>query len=73
MWLERVSNKFKRVVDFWLDNITARFITEFAKYKMNSYTISERDFLRGPRGRYVKSLYTLIKIFSHGKGIMTME
>jgi hypothetical protein len=60
-------------VDFWLDNITAGFITEFAVDTMKSYTVAEKDFLKGPRGRYIRSLYTSIKILLHDKGVMTME
>jgi hypothetical protein len=71
--LERVNNKFMRAVDFWLDNITAGFITEFAVDTMKSYTTAEKDFLKGPRGRYIRSLYTSIKILLHDKGMMTME
>jgi hypothetical protein len=71
--LERVNNKFTCAVDFWLDNITAGFITEFAVDTMKSYTVAEKDFLKGPRGRYIRSLYTSIKILLHDKGMMTME
>jgi hypothetical protein len=72
-WLERVNNKFMRTVDFWLDNIIAGFITEFVVDTTKSYTAAEKDFLRGPRGRYIRSLYTSIKILLHDKGVMTME
>jgi hypothetical protein len=47
-----------RVVDFWLDNIIARFITEFVVDTTKSYTVAENDFRKGPRGRYVISMYT---------------
>jgi hypothetical protein len=40
---------------------------------MNSYTFAEKEFLKGPRGRYIRSLYTSIKILLHDKGVMTME
>jgi hypothetical protein len=71
--LEKVNNKFTRVVDFWLDNIIAGFITEFAVDTAKSYTVPEKEFLKGPRGRYIRSLYTSIKILMHDKGVMTME
>jgi hypothetical protein len=71
--LERVNNKFMRVVDFWLDNITMGFITDFVVDKTKSYVVVEKDFLKGPRGRYIKSLFTSIKILLHDKGMMTME
>jgi hypothetical protein len=73
MRLERVNNKCTHAVDFWLDNIIARFFTEFAVDTTNSYIAIERDFLKGPRGRYLRSIYTSIKILLHEKGVMTME
>jgi hypothetical protein len=40
---------------------------------MKSYTIAENDFLKGPRGRYIRNLYTSIKILLHDKGVIIME
>jgi hypothetical protein len=40
---------------------------------MNSYTAIEKDFLKGPRGRYIRSMYTSIKILLYNNGVMTME
>jgi hypothetical protein len=71
--LERVNNKFTCVMDFWLDNITTGFVIEFAINTMKSYTFVEKDFLKGPRGRYIGSIYTSIKILLHDKDVMTME
>jgi hypothetical protein len=68
-----VSNKFTRAVDFWLDSVVAGFITEFAVDIMNSYSTKEHEFLRGPQGRYIQSLYISIKILLYNKGVMTME
>jgi hypothetical protein len=70
--LQQVDNKFTRVVDFWLDNIVAGFITEFAVDTVKSYNAAEKEFLKGPRGRYIISLYTSIKILLYNKGVMTM-
>jgi hypothetical protein len=61
------------VVDFWLDNIIAWFIIEFRVDTMKSYTAAEKEFLKGLRGRYIRSLYMLIKILLHDKDVMTME
>jgi hypothetical protein len=47
MQLQKVNNKFTCLVDFWLDSIVARFITEFVVDTMNSYTAAEQDFLKG--------------------------
>jgi hypothetical protein len=71
--LPQVNNKFMCAVDFWLDSIIAWFITEFAVDTPKSYTFAEQDFLKGPRGRYIRSLYTSIKILLYDKGVMTME
>jgi hypothetical protein len=56
-----------------LDNIIAWFITKFLVDIVKSYTVAEHDFLKGPIGRYIISLYTSIKILLYDKGVMTME
>jgi hypothetical protein len=71
--LERVNNKFMCAVDFWLDNVTTGLITEFSVDTVKSYTVANEYFLRGPRGRYIRSFYTSIKILLHDKGMMTMN
>jgi hypothetical protein len=43
-----VNNKFTRIVDFWLDNIVSRFITEFVVDTVKLYNVAEQEFLRGP-------------------------
>jgi hypothetical protein len=70
--LQQVDNKFIRVVDFWLDNIVAGFIIEFAVDTVKSYNATEQEFLKGPRGRYIISLYTSINMLLYNKGVMTM-
>jgi hypothetical protein len=71
--LKRVNNKFTCAVDFWLDNIVVGYITEFAVDTSKSYSVAEKEFLKGPRGRYIRSLYTSIKRLLHDKGVLTME
>jgi hypothetical protein len=71
--LQQVNNKFVRAIYFWLDSIIAGFITEFAVDTAKSYIVVEKDFLKGPRGRYIKSLYISIKILLYDKDVMTME
>ena len=70
--LQQVNKKFTCTMDFWLDNIVAGFITKFAVETTKSYNAAEQEFLRGPRGRYIQSLYTSIKILLYNKGILTM-
>ena len=72
-WLERVNNIFTHAVDFLLDYITAGFITKFVVNTVKLYTAAEKEFLKGPRGRYIRSLYMSIKILLKDKGMMTME
>jgi hypothetical protein len=71
--LQQVNNKFTRAIDLWLNSIVACFIIEFAVDTSNSYSATEKEFMRGPRGRYIISLYTSIKILLYKKGVMTME
>jgi hypothetical protein len=60
-------------IEFWLDSVIAGFITEFVVDTAKSYIAVEQDFLKGPRGRYIISLYTSISILLYDKGMMTME
>jgi hypothetical protein len=68
-----MNNKFTRVVEIWLDSIVEGFITEVVVDTAKSHNVVEQEFLRGPRGRYILSLYTYIKIFLYNKGVMIME
>jgi hypothetical protein len=70
--LQQVYNKFTCIIDFWLDNIVAGFITKFAVDTAKSYNTTEQEFLKGPRGMYIISLYTSIKILLYNKSVMTM-
>jgi hypothetical protein len=71
--LEQVNGKFARAIDFLLENIVVGFITEFTLSIMKSYSAVEQEFLKGPRGRYINSLYTSINILPYNNGVMTME
>jgi hypothetical protein len=73
MQLQQVNNKFRRAIYLWLDNIVAGFITEFAVDIVKYYSATEHDFIKGPIGRYIISLYTSINILLYKKGVMTME
>jgi hypothetical protein len=73
MQLQRVNNKFMRPVDLWLDNIVAGFITEFAADTAKSYTAIDQYFLKGPRGRYIRSLYNSTKILLYENNVITMD
>jgi hypothetical protein len=71
--LNYVSNNTSHAVDFWLDSILGGYITEFAVDCTQSYSVAERDFFKGPRGRFMKSLGTWIKMLLCDKCMMTME
>jgi hypothetical protein len=60
-------------VDFWLDNILGGYITEFTVDCIQSYSVAERDFFKGSRGRFMKSLGTWINIFLCDKCMMMMK
>ena len=68
--LEASEDKIARAVDHWLDRIIGGFITEFAVDTTVSYSEAERRFLKGPRGKYIKSLNTWIKILLYEKWVM---
>jgi hypothetical protein len=76
MWRSHNYNKLitnLHTIDFWLDNIVVGFITEFAVDTVKSCTAEERDFIKGPRGMYMRSLYTSIKILLYDNGVITMD
>ena len=70
--LEASEDKIVRVVDHWLDRIIGGFITEFAVDTLVSYSEVERRFLKGPQGKYVKSLNTWIKMLLCEKRVMQL-
>jgi hypothetical protein len=53
MRLKRVNKKIMCVVDFWLDNIVVGYITKYIVNTLNCYIIEKKDFLKGPRKRYI--------------------
>jgi hypothetical protein len=71
--LQHVNNKFTHAIDFWLNSIVVGFITEFVVDTVKSYNAAEQEFLKLPRGRYMRSIYISIKILLYNKGVMTME
>ena len=68
--LEVSEDKIAHVVVHWLDRIIGGFITEFAVDTSVNYSKAERCFLKGSRGKYVKSLNTWIKMLLCEKRIM---
>ena len=71
--LEASRDKIARAVDHWLDRIIGGFIIEFAVNTTVSYSEAERRFLKGPRGKYIKSLNTWIKMLLCEKQVMQIN
>jgi hypothetical protein len=71
--VEAVDNRTSRAVDFWMDSILGGYITEFSIDCTQAYNVAERDFFKGPRGRFIRSLATSIKMLLCDKEVMTME
>jgi len=71
--LEALEDKITRAMDHWLNWIIAGFITEFAIETTMSYNKEERCFLKGPRGKYIKSLNTWIKTLLCEKQVMRIH
>ena len=72
-YLKSVSKSISRVVDFWFDSIIGGYITEFAVYTIKSYSVAEREFFTGPRGKYLNSLKFWSKILLCENGVLRME
>jgi hypothetical protein len=68
-----ISNQVSHTIDFWLDSILGGYITEFSIECTQSYSVAEREFFKGPRGRYLKSLSTWIKMLLCDKGVVKMK
>jgi hypothetical protein len=58
MQLQQVNKEFACAIYFWLNNIVAGSATEFVVDTVKYYSAVEKEFLKGPRGRYIISLYT---------------
>ena len=71
--LEVSEDKIARAVDHWLDRIIGGFITEFVVDTTISYSEAKRCFLKGPRGKYIKSLNTWIKMLLCEKQVMRIN
>jgi hypothetical protein len=71
--LNSISNPNTHAIYFLLDNILGGYITEFAVDCIQSYSVAERDFFKGPHRRFMKSLGTWINIMLCDKCVMIME
>ena len=71
--LEASEDKIAHAVDHWLDHIIGGFVTEFAIDSSVNYSELEWCFLKGPWGKYVKSLNTWIKMLLCEKRVMQLS
>jgi len=71
--LKRVNNAISRAVDFWTTRTLEAFVTEFAIDTSTSFSEAERQFFKGPRGKYLNLFSLNIKILLAEKGILLIE
>ena len=68
-----VDNKISRAIDFWVDSILEWYITKIVVDIVKYYSEVEREFFRGPQGRYLNSLKPWIKMLVCEKRILRMH
>jgi hypothetical protein len=71
--LNFVSNPTTHAVDFWLDSILGGYITEFAVDCIQSYSVAERDFFKGPRREVLEIIRYMDKMLLCENHMMIME
>jgi hypothetical protein len=71
--LNYLSNPTSQAVDFWLDNILGGYVTKYAVYCIQSYSVADRDLFKIPCRRFLKSLGTWINMLLCEKNMMIME
>ena len=71
--LKRVNNEISRAVDFWTTRTLEEFVTEFAIDTSTSFSDAERQFFKGPRGKYLNSFSLRIKMLLDENGILLIE
>ena len=68
-----VSNPFSRDFVFRVDGIFQGCMNEFAVETITSYSESEINFFQGPRGRYLLSINTWIKMLVYEKDVLQLS
>ena len=71
--MKSVNNAVSRVVDFWTTQTLEAFVMEFAIDTHTSFSEAERQFFKGPRGKYLNSLSLKIKMLFAEKGILLIQ
>ena len=60
-------------IDYWIYSILEGYITEFNVDTINSYSAVEREFFKGPQGKFLISLNLWIKMLLCEKGVLRMN
>ena len=71
--LKRVNNVISRAVDFLTTWTLEVFVMEFTIDIDTSFNEVERQFFKGPRGKYLNSFSLKIKMLLAEKGILLIE
>ena len=71
--MQHVNNEVSRTIDFWTTGTLEAFVIEFAINTSTSFSEAERQFFKGPRGKFLNSLSLKIKILLAEKGILLFE
>ena len=72
-YLEKGEQRDLRTVDFWTMWTLEAFVTEFTIDTSTSFNEAERQFFKGPRGKYLNSFNLKIKMLLVEKGILLLE
>ena len=71
--VQYVNNEISCAVDFCTTRTLEAFVTEFAIDTSTSFSKAERQFFKGPRGKFLNLLGLRIKILLAEKGILLFE
>ena len=71
--VEKSNNGISRAVDFWTTRTLEAFVTEFAIDTSTSFSEAERQFFKGPRGKFLNLFGLKIKMLLAEEGILLLE
>lgn len=70
--LEASKRNIVLAMDHWIKRTLGSFVIEFAVYQTIIYSEEECTLFKGPRGKYLKSLKTWIKMILYEKRVMKL-
>ena len=71
--VQHMKNEVSLALDFWTTCTLESSVTQFAINTSTSFSEAERQFFKGPRGKFLNSLSLKIKILLVEKGILLFE